>query len=190
MRTPPPDTPRPPPRPSNVVTRRSALLGSIAFFFVGPLLEAGVGPFVITGGFRRGDGLLDHPAAQVAGVLLIAAGLLVIAACFVRFVADGTGTPSPLAPPRDLVARGPYRHVRNPMYVATAAVIVGEGLLIARPLLIAAAVVYCAAMALLVRRFEEPLLRRRFGASWETYAAAVPGWIPRGSPWRDDPPLA
>ncbi len=165
------------------MTRSHALLGSIAFFFVGPLLEAGAGPYVITGGFDRGDGVLDHPAAQVAGVVLIAAGLLVIAACFVRFVADGVGTPSPLAPPQELVARGPYRHVRNPMYVATAAVIIGEGLLIARPILPLAAIAYLGAMALLVLRFEEPLLHKRFGASWDTYAAAVPGWVPRLSPW-------
>jgi protein-S-isoprenylcysteine O-methyltransferase Ste14 len=159
------------------VTRARATVASIAFFFVGPFLETVVGPFVITGG-------LDQPAARAAGVLLIAAGALVIAACFARFVRDGTGTPSPLAPPRDLVARGPYRHVRNPMYVATAAVITGEGLLIARPILLVAAVAYLLALGLLVRRFEEPLLARRFGGAWEEYRRHVPGWLPRARPWR------
>lgn len=159
------------------------MAGSILFLFAGPGLEAGVGPYVITGGFARGDGVLDHVAAQVLGAGLIAAGLGVVAACFARFVADGTGTPSPMAPPRELVVRGPYRHVRNPMYVATAAVIVGEGLLFARPLLLACAALYCAVMALAVRRFEEPLLRRRFGANWERYQANVPGWVPRVRAW-------
>jgi protein-S-isoprenylcysteine O-methyltransferase Ste14 len=166
------------------MTRTKATLGSIAFFFVGPLLEAVLGPFVITGGFQPGDGALDHPAAQAAGVVLIAAGALTIAACFTRFIRDGTGTPSPLAPPQQLVAQGPYRHVRNPMYVATAAVIAGEGLVIARPILLAAAAVYVLALGLLVRRFEEPLLRRRFGEAWDDYARHVPGWLPRRTPWR------
>jgi protein-S-isoprenylcysteine O-methyltransferase Ste14 len=165
------------------MTRARATLGSLAFFFVGPLIETVIGPFVITGGFRRGDGVLDHPAAQAAGVVLIATGALVVAACFVRFVRDGTGTPSPLAPPQQLVAHGPYRHVRNPMYVATAAVITGEGLLIARPILLAAAALYLVALGLLVRRFEEPLLRQRFGDAWDEYARHVPGWLPRPTPW-------
>lgn len=169
------------------MTRARATVASIAFFFVGPFLEAIIGPYVITGGFDRGTGALDHPAAQAAGIALIAAGALVIAACFVRFVRDGIGTPSPLAPPRELVARGPYRHVRNPMYVATAAVIAGEGLLIARPILLVAAPIYLAAMAMLVRRFEEPLLARRFGDAWEEYRRHVPGWLPRAAPWRADP---
>ncbi len=164
--------------------RTRAIAGSVGFIFVGPFLEAFVGPFIITGGFKAGDGALDHPAAKAAGIALIAIGLVVIAACFVRFVADGIGTPSPLAPTHRLVARGPYRHVRNPMYVATAAIIVGEGLLIARPILPLAAAIYLAAMGLLVHRFEEPLLAQRFGAAWDEYAAHVPAWVPRVSPWR------
>lgn len=166
------------------MTRARAIAGSIGFFFIGPLLEAGLGPFIITGGFQQGDGALDHPAAKAAGIVLIATGLLVIAACFTRFVRDGTGTPSPLAPPQQLVAKGPYRHVRNPMYVATATVIAGEGLLIARPILLACAVLYTLALALLVHRFEEPLLHQRFGPAWEEYARNVPGWLPRPTPWR------
>lgn len=158
-------------------TSRAALF-SAAFFLVGPALEAGVGPWVISG-FHRGDGALDTPVAQIAGVLLIAAGLAVVLACFARFVADGRGTPSPLAPPSALVARGPYAVVRHPMYVATAAIIAGEGLLIARPLLLGCAALYAATMVALAVRLEEPLLRRRHGAAWDAYAAQVPGWVPR-----------
>lgn len=165
------------------MTRARATVASIAFFFAGPFLEAVVGPFVVTGGFARGGGALDHTAARVAGIVVIAAGALVIAACFARFVRDGVGTPSPLAPPRALVARGPYRHVRNPMYVATAAVIAGEGLLIARPILLVAAAVYLLALGLLVRRVEEPRLAARFGEAWDEYRRHVPGWLPRARPW-------
>lgn len=165
------------------MTRARAAAASLAFFFVGPFLEAVVGPFVITGGFQRGAGALDHPAARAAGVVLIIAGVAVIAACFTRFVRDGIGTPSPLAPPRELVARGPYRHVRNPMYVATAAVIAGEGLVIARPILLVAAAAYLLALTALVRRLEEPMLARRFGDAWDEYRRHVPGWLPRARPW-------
>ena len=117
---------------SGVSARTRALAGSIGFFVVGPVLEAGIGPWVITGGFSRGEGALDATSARVAGVLLIAAGVVVVVQCFVTFVRDGIGTPSPLAPTAHLIVRGPYRHVRNPMYVATATIIAGEGLLLAR----------------------------------------------------------
>jgi protein-S-isoprenylcysteine O-methyltransferase Ste14 len=79
--------------------------------------------------------------------------------------------------------RGAYRHVRNPMYVATAAVIAGEALVLRRPVLLVAAAVYCAAFAAFTRVHEEPRLRRRFGAQYDAYRAAVPGWRPRLRPW-------
>lgn len=160
---------RPSPRPIGA---------SIIFFCVGPGLEAGVGPFVLTG-WHRGGGVLDTVPATVAGALLVVAGLAVLVHTYARFALDGGGTPAPLAPPPHLVARGAYRHVRHPMYVATAAAIAGQGLVLARPVLLVAAAVYAAAMALLAWRLEEPLLRRRHGAAYDAYAAEVPGWVPR-----------
>jgi protein-S-isoprenylcysteine O-methyltransferase Ste14 len=167
-----------------VSARSRALAGSIAFFFLGPLLEAGVGPWLITGGFDRGDGVLDATGWTVAGGALIALGILGVLWCFVAFVRDGIGTPSPLAPTVHLLATGPYAHVRNPMYVATATIILGEGLLIARPLLLLCAALYVAALACLVRWSEEPQLARRFGAPYDAYRRAVPAWRPRLRPWR------
>ena len=162
--------------------RRAAIFGSLLFFLIGPGLEMGVGPWLLTSGFEVGDGP-DVLALRVLGVVLIAAGLAVVLHAFARFALDGLGTPSPMAPPRELVVTGAYRHVRNPMYVATAAVIVGEGLLLRQPILLVAAVVYCAALALLGRKYEEPLLRRRFGPAYDAYRDAVPGWLPRRRPW-------
>ncbi len=159
------------------MTTRNAALASTAFFFVGPFLEAGVGPWLVSG-FERGDGALDVAALRLLGVLLIAAGTAIVVWCFVGFVRDGGGTPSPLAPPARLVARGPYAHVRNPMYTATAAIIAGEGLALARPLLLICAGVYLTAMAVLVWRLEEPLLSRRHGAAWDDYASCVGRWLP------------
>src|SRR5688500_16656202 len=134
-----------------------ALMGRAIFFLIGPGLEAGVGPFVLTG-FETGDGLPAWAALRILGVVLIAGGLAVLVHAFARFAREGVGTPSPMAPPRELVVGGAYRYVRNPMYVATAAVIVGEALLLRRPILLVAALVYCAALAALGRFREEPLL--------------------------------
>lgn len=168
---------------------RAAVLGSAAFFLVGPLLEAGVGPWVLTR-WERGSGVLDGPVARVVGVVLIVAGLAVLLQAFARFALDGLGTPAPVAPPRRLVVRGAYRYVRNPMYVATAAVIAGEGLLLARPVLLIAAAVYCIALGVFARLKEEPLLRERFGEEYEAYRRAVPAWVPRVRPWTPAAPQA
>jgi protein-S-isoprenylcysteine O-methyltransferase Ste14 len=134
---------------------------------------------LISAGFDRGHGALDVGALRALGGVLVVVGLAVVLWCFACFVRDGRGTPSPLAPPPRLVARGPYRVVRNPMYVATTAIIAGEGLLIGRPLLLICAAAYLATMATLVARVEQPLLRRRHGAAWDDYAARVPAWLPR-----------
>jgi protein-S-isoprenylcysteine O-methyltransferase Ste14 len=143
-------------------------LGTALFVLVGPVVELGVGPWALTG-LRVGD---DLPAAwplRALGALLLVAGLAVLADAFVRFARDGGGTPSPLAPPRRLVAGGVYRHVRHPMYLATTVAIAGEALLLRQPILLAAAAAYGAALAALVRWWEEPLLRRRFGAEHDAY---------------------
>lgn len=149
------------------------------FFGLGPGLEAGVGPYLVTGSWDRGDPLPGQAAWTVLGVALIVAGLTTLAQGFLAFLRDGRGTPTPAAPTTALVVGGAYRYVRHPMYLATAAVIVGEGLVLARPSLFAAAAVYLATLAFCVRRWEEPTLRSRFGPDYDAYRAAVPGWWPR-----------
>jgi protein-S-isoprenylcysteine O-methyltransferase Ste14 len=165
------------------VTRRLPLLGSCAFFLAGPGLEAGLGPWVVA---QAAGGSDSTPALvlRVAGVTLMAAGLAVILDAFTRFVSDGRGTPSPMAPPQRLVITGAYRHMRHPMYVATAAMIAGEGLAFGVPALLACAAVYLATVAGLSRLREEPRLSARFGAEYGEYRRAVPGWWPRLRPWQ------
>jgi protein-S-isoprenylcysteine O-methyltransferase Ste14 len=163
--------------------RSRAAIGSVVFFLLGPGLEAGVGPFVLSGGWQSGGGLPASWPLRVVGVVLIAAGLVVLVHAFVRFAVDGAGTPSPAAPTRRLVVHGAYRHVRNPMYLASAAVIAGQGLVLRQPILLGAAAVFVAAFAVWVRRREEPVLARRFGASYDDYRRAVPAWRPRLRPW-------
>jgi protein-S-isoprenylcysteine O-methyltransferase Ste14 len=101
----------------------------------------------------------------------------------VRFVVEGFGTPAPVAAPERLVIGGVYRYVRNPMYVAVLAAIVGQALLLGQLGLLLYAVAAWVVVAAFVRFYEEPTLTRRFGADYEAYRRAVPAWWPRLRPW-------
>lgn len=59
-----------------------------------------------------------------------------------------------------------------------------EVLVLGQLILFAYAVVVCAAFAAMVRWHEEPALHRQFGEQYDTYRAAVPGWVPRLRPWQ------
>jgi protein-S-isoprenylcysteine O-methyltransferase Ste14 len=155
--------------------RSRSIAGSAIFFAVAPGVVAGVIPYTLTGWEAE-------PAPVVLrsiGVLLIAAGVPVLVHSFARFVAEGAGTPAPIAPPERLVVGGLYRYVRNPMYVAIDAVVIGQAVLLDRPVLYAYAAIVAVTMAAFVRLYEEPVLARRYGADYERYRRAVPGWIPR-----------
>ena len=149
------------------MTRAGA--GTALFVLVGPAIELGLGPWVLTG-FDRGDAL-PGGVLPVVGAVLLAGALAVLTLAFVRFAGEGDGTPSPLAPPRRPVRGGVYARVRHPMYAATVSGLVGEALLLRRPVLLVAAALYAITMAVLVRYVEEPLLRRRFGEGWRTGGA-------------------
>jgi protein-S-isoprenylcysteine O-methyltransferase Ste14 len=161
------------------------VVGNLAFVLAGPGLEAVVGPIVLV--TVAGSDGLDWPAwLRVIGVVLIVAGVAVLADVFWRFAHEGRGTPSPAAPARDLMRGGSFGVVRHPMYVATATVIVGEALAFAQPVLLVAALTYLVAMATLSALVEEPRLARRHGAAYDAYRRDVPGWLP--TPRRPAPP--
>jgi protein-S-isoprenylcysteine O-methyltransferase Ste14 len=124
------------------------------------------------------------PAIRGSGALLIAAGLAFLLHAFARFAIEGIGTPAPVAPTERLVVGGVYRYVRNPMYLAVGATIVGQALLFGQPALLAYAAVFGAVVFCFVRLYEEPMLREQFGAGYDAYRSAVPGWLPRLRPWR------
>jgi protein-S-isoprenylcysteine O-methyltransferase Ste14 len=160
------------------MSRQTAAIGTILFFFLAPGTVAGLLPFAIT---RRQ--LTEMPPAylpvRIAGGLLIAAGLALIVENFARFALEGRGTPAPPMPTEKLVLRGAYRYVRNPMYVAVLAIILGQMLLFASWPLLIYAVVIALAFHLFVVFYEEPTLARTYGAEYERYRASVPRWIPR-----------
>jgi protein-S-isoprenylcysteine O-methyltransferase Ste14 len=122
-----------------------------------------------------------HAATAVAweAVPVIAAGAALYAWCAWNFAAVGGGTPGPWDAPSRVVASGPYRWVRNPIYIGALLVVLGEAwLFLSLPLL-----AYAGAMAvvfhLFVIGYEEPKLTRRFGASYLGYRRTVRRWIPR-----------
>jgi protein-S-isoprenylcysteine O-methyltransferase Ste14 len=116
---------------------------------------------------------------RVAGVLLILTGVPVLVHAFIRFVVEGVGTPAPVAPTTRLVTGGLYRYVRNPMYIAVAATILGEALVLGRAVLFLWLGAFSVAVWSFVRWYEEPALGRRFGAEYEDYRRTVPAWRPK-----------
>ena len=153
-------------------------LGTLLFVAILPATVIGWVPFWITR-WEMGPPLLGLGATRWLGALLIAAGLPVFADFLWRFVEEGHGTPAPVAPPTELVVRGTFRWVRNPAYVAVLALVAGQALLFGSAGVLGWAAVLWLAFHLFVVLYEEPDLRRRFGASYEAYCRAVPRWIPR-----------
>ena len=143
-------------------------------------MVAGLIPWGITGWRVE----TESTPVRVAGALLIAIGVAFLLRAFARFVIEGLGTPAPVAPPERLVIGGAYRYVRNPMYLALEAVIVGQALFLGQPALLAWAAAFGIAVFTFVRLYEEPTLAQQFGQSYEEYRGAVPGWLPRRTPWR------
>ena len=154
--------------------------GSLVFLVVIPGTMGGVVPWSLTDWEGRSAPL----AVQIAGVALLVAGLSVLLEAFARFALEGCGTPAPVAPTEQLVVGGVYRHVRNPMYVAVTAVIVGQALLLGRGELGWYALGFWVLTASFVRLYEEPTLARRYGQQYRAYRENVPGWLPRLRPWR------
>ncbi len=170
--------------------RPTAAVGSAVFFLLAPGVVVGLIPWLLTRWQAR-EPLPYWAPVRVLGVILLVAGLIVLVQAFVRFVVEGFGTPAPVAAPERLVVGGAYRYVRNPMYVAVLAAIVGQTLLLGRLVLLLYAAAAWIAVAAFVHFYEEPTLARRFGADYEAYRRAVPAWWPRPRPWqppdRDQP---
>src|SRR5262245_11526764 len=105
----------------------SATIGTLVFLVVAPGIVAGLIPWLLTGWESRGPPPYRIPL-MMAGLVLVAPGVIVLLQAFARFVVEGFGTPAPVAPTERLVVGGLYRYVRNPMYLAVAAIILGQAL--------------------------------------------------------------
>jgi len=160
-----------------------ALLGSLVFFVVAPGTVAGLVPWWITQ-WRLGPAFLGNDATRAAGVVLIILGLIPVVSSFLRFAWDGLGTPAPIAPPRHLVVTGSYSRVRNPIYVALLAILLGEALFFGDGRVAAWGVLFWLFTFAVVLVYEEPTLSHLFGEEYRIYCQNVPRWIPRLSAWR------
>lgn len=163
--------------------RARAAAGSLLFLALAPGVVAGVIPWWLTS-WEVEEPLPFWLPARIIGVVLLTGGAVVLVHAFGRFVVEGVGTPAPVAPTEHLVVGGLYRYVRNPMYLAVAATIVGQGLVLGRLALIVYAAAFAVLVAAFVRWYEEPTLRRQFGEQYDEYRRSVPGWWPRRDPWR------
>ena len=160
----------------NAEQRTTAVLGSVVFFVIAPCTLAGLVPWLITG-WQLQAPFLALELTRGVGAAMIVAGVLGLAL-------QGLGTPAPIAPPRNLVVTGLYRYVRNPIFVAVVAIILGQALLMAEWRLIVYGAVLWLAFHVQVVVYEEPTLEQTFGSEYAAFCAAVPRWIPRITPWR------
>ena len=116
------------------------------------------------------------------GLVPFVGGCVVVLTCVWRFSTTGQGTPMPLDPPRKFVAVGPYRYVRNPMYLGMALALIGEAILFADRASLVRIIVCGLALVVIIVLFvllyEEPALRRRFGFEYENYCRKVNRWWP------------
>ena len=150
-------------------------LRSFLFLLVAPGMVAGYiplallrkGPQVETGFFAY----LAFPLWAIGGVVLLWS--------FWNFLVEGRGTPAPIDPPKELVATGFYRYVRNPMYVGIFLILLGHFLWFEYLWLIVYLALVFLIVDLFVTFYEEPTLKRTFGRTYEEYLKKVPRWIPR-----------
>jgi len=160
-----------------------AILGSAIFLVIAPGIVAGYVPWLICR-WHVGPPLMGIYVLRLVGLFLIAAGLPILLDSFARFALHGLGTPAPIFPTRHLVVNGLFRYVRNPMYVAVLSLILGQALVFGSVRVLEYGFAVWAAFYLFVLVYEEPALRKTYGAEYEQFCANVPRWIPRLRPWQ------
>jgi protein-S-isoprenylcysteine O-methyltransferase Ste14 len=149
-----------------------SLLYAVGFVFLWGWLSLSVRDLDGFGAWRFGA-----PCRVVGTALLVAGGALVLW-CLIVFVSVGRGTPAPFDAPRFLVPGGPYRWVRNPMYLGAFLALVGFGLWHRSPAMVLFVIPVALAFHAFVLFYEERTLARRFGSEYEAYRARVGRWIP------------
>ena len=152
------------------------LLRSLFFTFLLPGTVTVLIPYwLVSSRFR----VRDIHWFQYAGLPLILIGAAGLLGCVWQFFSEGHGTLAPIDAPKELVVRGLYKYVRNPMYVSVVTILVGEAIVFGSSVIIIEAVIFIALAYLFVVFYEEPSLRQRFGESYEKYSYRVGRWVPR-----------
>jgi protein-S-isoprenylcysteine O-methyltransferase Ste14 len=150
-------------------------LKSLLFLIVAPGMVAVYIPLAL---LRTGPHVETGIFAYLALPLWLT-GAIILLWSFWNFLIEGRGTPAPIEPPKDLVATGFYRYVRNPMYAGVLLILIGHFLWFGFWYLLAYTALAFIATHLFVILYEEPTLKRKFGAAYEAYLKRVPRWIPR-----------
>jgi len=133
--------------------------------------------WLLSSGSARSD--LDMGPFRYFGVIPMILGAAIYFRCAWDFTFTGKGTPAPFDPPKELVARGLYRFVRNPMYIGVLFVLLGGALLFESHRLFELAGLAFVIFYLVIVIYEEPILRRKFGDSYQQYCDSVSRWVPR-----------
>jgi protein-S-isoprenylcysteine O-methyltransferase Ste14 len=153
-----------------------ARAATYATLFIGLLLVFVPGRILAFSGIVRPTGL---GLPQLAGIILGVAGSVLALWCIATFAFAGKGTPAPFDPPRRLVAQGPYRHVRNPMYLGAALALSGAAVFYLSIPLLGYVGLFLLATHGFVVWYEEPTLARLFGGDYQSYCGRVRRWLPR-----------
>lgn len=146
-----------------------------AVLFVGLLLIYLPARLLAASGIHRPAA---HIASEVGGIAIATAGALLALWCVSSFVRLGKGTPAPFDAPRQLVVRGPYQYVRNPMYMGAGLALAGAALLYESAELLGYALLFLLVFHLFVLFYEEPKLRSTFGPAYGNYCRRVRRWWP------------
>jgi protein-S-isoprenylcysteine O-methyltransferase Ste14 len=150
-------------------------LKSLLFLLLAPGILGWLLPLtVLQSGPRFQAGILSYLAFPLWIV-----GILILLWCFWDFAHKGLGTPMPIDPPKKVIVTGLYRYVRNPMYVGVLMCILGHFLWFGYWIILGYAAIFFLTVHSFVTLYEEPDLRKRFGAGYEEYLKEVPRWIPR-----------
>ena len=175
-------------RVSDVLVDHRAAMSQIASILLLPGIVAFAIPAVIIYQSRvvHLGGWLSWPASLVLaafGLLLMGAGLALMYSTIKLFATEGRGTLAPWDPPQRLVARGVYRHVRNPMMFGVFLVLFSEAACFGFPSLLYWFLMVMSLNLVYIPLLEEPGLERRFGDDYKLYKRSVRRWIPRWHPW-------
>lgn len=148
---------------------------SLLFLLAAPGMVAGYIPLAL---LMQGPQIDTGMLALIAFPLWLIGGVILLWS-FWNFLKEGRGTPAPIEPPKELVAVGFYRYVRNPMYVGVVAANFGHFLWFEYWSLLIYTIVVFVIFNTFVAYYEEPTLKRKFGVTYEEYLKKVPRWIPR-----------
>jgi len=152
-------------------------LRSIFFTLLIPGSVTVLFPYLLLSGRR--PAMVPHwGVAQYLGLPLLVLGAGVLLRCIWDFAVAGHGTLAPIDPPTDLVVRGLYRYVRNPMYVGVVTILLGEAMLFESMTMVVYAGGFLTLTHLFVVLYEEPALKGQFGESYGRYCRQVRRWLP------------